>query len=307
MKLLITGGSGMIGRALKDIECEAVYLASKDCDLKNLEQTCDIIAKHKPTHVLHLAAKVGGVQANSDYLGDFYFDNILINTNTLEACKRNNVSKVLSMLSTCIFPDTTKYPLTEEQMHSGPPHPSNFAYAHVKRMLDVQSRAYRQQYGCNFITAVPNNLYGEYDNFDLEQSHVIPAIIRKVHEAKLYNKEIVLWGDGSPLREFTYSKDLARVLLFVLEKYDDSTPINIGCSNETSIKNAAEAIANKLGYEGKINWDTTKPAGQFKKPSDKSKMISLGWTEEQYTSFDEGIEKTCEWFLKEYPNVRGVR
>ena len=144
-------------------------------------------------------------------------------------------------------------------------------------------------------------------NFDLEQSHVIPAIIRKVHEAKLYNKESVLWGDGSPLREFTYSKDLARVLLFLLENYDDSTPINIGCSNETSIKNAAEAIVNKLGYEGRIKWDTTKPAGQFKKPSDKSKMISLGWTEEQYTSFDEGIEKTCEWFLKEYPNVRGVR
>ena len=192
-------------------------------------------------------------------------------------------------------------------MHSGPPHPSNFAYAHVKRMLDVQSRAYRQQYGCNFITAVPNNLYGEYDNFDLEQSHVIPAIIRKVHEAKLYNKEIVLWGDGSPLREFTYSKDLARVLLFLLKNYDDSTPINIGCSNETSIKNAAEAIASKLGYEGRINWDATKPAGQFKKPSDKSKMISLGWTEDQYTSFEQGIEKTCEWFLKQYPEVRGVR
>jgi GDP-L-fucose synthase len=307
MKLLITGGSGMIGRALKNIGTDAIFLSSKDCDLKNLEQACDIIADYKPTHVLHLAAKVGGVQANSDYLGDFYFDNILINTNTLEACKRNNVSKVLSMLSTCIFPDTTKYPLTEEQMHSGPPHPSNFAYAHVKRMLDVQSRAYRQQYGCNFITAVPNNLYGEYDNFDLEQSHVIPAIIRKVHEAKMHNKEITLWGDGSPLREFTYSADLARVLLFLLEKYNEDTPINIGSSNEISIKMAAEIIASKLDYKNKINWDTSKPAGQFKKPSDKSKMISLGWTQNEYTSFEDGIEKTCDWFLKQYPEVRGVK
>ena len=307
MSILITGGTGMIGSAFREYIPDAHYLSSKECDLKNLEQACEVINHYKPEKVIHLAARVGGVNANSSFLGEFYFENCLINANTLEACRRNKVSKVLSLLSTCIFPDKVSYPITENQLHDGEPHSSNFAYAYAKRMLDVQSRAYRQQYGCNFITAIPNNLYGEYDNFDLQQSHVIPAIIRKIHEAKLYNKEITLWGDGSPLREFTYSKDLAKVLLFLLEEYNGSEPINVGSSNEISIKNTAEIIANKLGYEGRINWDTTKPAGQFKKPSDKSKMTSLGWTEEQYTPFDEGIEKTCEWFLKEYPNIRGVR
>ena len=296
----------MIGSAFKDILPEAAYLSSAAADLKDLEQACDIINKYRPEKVIHLAARVGGVKANSDYLGDFYFDNILINTNTLEACKRNNVGKVLSMLSTCIFPDTTKYPLTEEQMHSGPPHPSNFAYAHVKRMLDVQSRAYRQQYGCNFITAVPNNLYGEYDNFDLEQSHVIPAIIRKIYEAKITSGSVTLWGDGSPLREFTYSRDLAKVLLYLLENYNDRDPINIGNSQEISIKKAAEFIAKELEFDGEIVWDTAKPAGQFKKPSDKSKIESLGWSQENYIKFTEGIKNTCGWFTANYPNIKGV-
>jgi len=307
MKLLVTGGSGMVGKALQNINCDAIYLSSNDCDLKNLNETCDIMADYKPSHVLHLAARVGGVKANADYLGDFYFDNILINTNTLEACKRNNVKKVLSMLSTCIFPDATKYPLTEEQMHSGPPHPSNFAYAYVKRMLDVQSRAYREQYGCNFITAIPNNLYGEHDNFNLEQSHVIPAIIRKVYEAKELNKEIVLWGDGSPLREFTYSQDLAKALIFLMEKYNGKDPINIGSSEEVSIKNVAEIIAEELDFKGEVIWDTTKPAGQFKKPSDKSKINSLGWSQERYIRIKDGIKNTCRWFIENYPNIRGVK
>ena len=305
MKLLVTGGTGMIGAALQSIECEAEYLSSKDCDLRDLGNACDIVSDYKPTHVIHLAARVGGVQANSDYLGDFYFDNILINTNTLEACKRNNVKKALSMLSTCIFPDATKYPLTEEQMHSGPPHPSNFAYAHVKRMLDVQSRAYRKQYGCNYITAIPNNLYGEHDNYHLENSHVIPAITRKMYEAKLRNTDVILWGDGSPLREFTYSRDLAEVLLFLLDKYDGEHPINIGSSEEVSIKSAAEVIAKVMHFEGEIIWDVTKPAGQFKKPSDKSRVESIGWSQERYINFVDGIKNTCKWFVENYPEIRG--
>ena len=306
MKLLVTGGSGMIGQALKSVGCDAIYLSSKDCDLKNLEKTCDIISKHRPTHVIHLAAKVGGVKANSDYPASFYFDNILINTNVLEACRKNNVDKVLSMLSTCIFPDTTEYPLTEKQMHSGPPHPSNFAYAHVKRMIDVQSRAYRQQYGCNYITVVPNNLFGEHDNFDLNNSHVLPAIIRKIHEAKISGTNVVLWGDGSPLREFTYSKDLARELLFVLKNYNDDCPINIGNSHEISIKECAINIAQVMGYDGKIMWNTNMPAGQYRKPSDKTKVRSLGWKQTEYTPFKESISKTCNWFTENYPNVRGI-
>tara|TARA_B100001123_G_scaffold412144_1_gene509067 strand:+ start:3853 stop:4779 length:927 start_codon:yes stop_codon:yes gene_type:complete len=307
MKILITGGSGMLGKAFQANGCEAIYLSSRECDLRNLEEACTVISKHRPTHVIHLAGKVGGIKANSDSPGNFYFDNILINTNTLEACRRAGVKKVLSMLSTCIFPDAIKYPLTEKQVHSGPPHPSNFAYAHVKRMLDVQSRAYRKEYGCNYITAVPNNLFGEYDNFDLNDSHVIPAIIRKMHEAQINEADIVLWGDGSPLREFTYSRDLARELLFVLKNYNGEGPINVGNSREVSIRQAAEKIAEVMDYRGKINWDIKMPAGQFKKPSDKSKMRAMGWTQDEYVSFDSAIRNTCEWFLDNYPhNIRGV-
>lgn len=297
----------MVGHALQNVGCEAIYLSSQQCDLRNLEEACAIIADYRPTRVVHLAGKVGGVKANSDYLGEFFLDNILINTNTLEACRRHNVKKVLSMLSTCIFPNNVVYPITEEQLQNGEPHSSNFAYAYAKRMLDVQSRAYRKQYGCNYITVVPNNLFGEYDNFDLDNSHVLPAIIRKVYEAKINNTDVVLWGDGSPLREFTYSKDLAQAIVFLMEEYDGEHPINFGNSEEISIKYAAEKIVEILGYEGNITWDTSMPAGQFKKPSDKTKINAMGWTQDRYTPFDSAIKNTCEWFLENYPNVRGVK
>ena len=163
---------------------------------------------------------MGGLKANLNNLGSFYYENIIINSNVLEASRKFNVKKVVSLLSTCVYPDKITYPLTEEQIHNGKPHDSNYGYAYAKRMLDVQSQAYRDQYGCNFITAIPNNLFGENDNFDLENSHLIPAIIRKVHEAKMNNSDIILWGDGSPLREFTYSKDLAKIILFLLNNYD---------------------------------------------------------------------------------------
>jgi GDP-L-fucose synthase len=174
-------------------------------------------------------------------------------------------------------------------------------------MVDVMSRAYRQQYGCNFITAIPNNLYGENDNFDLENSHVIPAIIRKVWEAKINKKPSVFcWGDGSPLREFTYSEDIARILLFLMEKYDEPEPINIGNTDEYSIKEVVEIICNILEYNGHIEWQTNKPSGQHRKPSSNQKLLNLGWKKEDYTPLKEGLKKTCEWFIMNYPNVRGI-
>ena len=204
MTVLVTGGTGLVGYALKKVLPQAVYLSSKDCDLRNYDQCLSIFKKYSPKHVFHLAAKVGGIKANSDFAADFYSDNILINTNVLNASYETNVSKVVSLLSTCVYPDKVSYPLTEEQIHNGEPHQSNFAYAYAKRMLDVHSRSYRKQHGCNFVTVVPNNLFGENDNFDLENSHVIPAIIRKVHEANMSNKNVVLWGDGSPIRDLIY-------------------------------------------------------------------------------------------------------
>ena len=308
MKVLITGGTGMVGSAFKNIDTKhnLVLIGSSEQDLTDYQSAFSAINEHNPDAVIHLAARVGGVKGNSDYVADFYSDNIRINTNVLLAAHSLEVGKVLSLLSTCIYPDNAIYPLTEEQIHNGAPHQSNFGYAYAKRMLEVQSRAYRQQYGSNFITAVPNNLFGEHDNFDLENGHVIPSIIRKVYEAKQSGSDIVLWGDGTPLREFTYSKDLAKILLFLLEKYDRIEPINVGNTNECSIKEIAMIIADILDYQGNIVWDTSKPKGQMRKPSDNSKLLNMGWNKEDYSDFRTSLEKTCQWFLDNYPNVRGV-
>ena len=305
-QILITGGSGMVGYALRQLIPNAFFASSDNCDLKNSNDTKYMFKHLKPKKVIHLAAKVGGVKANSDYLGQFYTDNVLINTNVLHYSMVYKVEKVLSLLSTCIYPDKVNYPLTEEQIHNGPPHQSNYGYAYAKRMIDIQSRAYRKEYGCNFITAVPNNLFGEHDNFDLNNSHVIPAMIRKMYDAKKNNQDVILWGDGSPLREFTYSRDLAQILLFLLDSYNDENPINIGNTKEYSIKQIAELIANKVGFNGKIIWDTTKPNGQYKKPSDNSKLINIGFSNNNYTDIDMCLTNVCAWYKLNYPNIRGI-
>tara|TARA_R110000823_G_scaffold309803_2_gene434309 strand:+ start:5264 stop:6187 length:924 start_codon:yes stop_codon:yes gene_type:complete len=306
MKILVTGGTGMVGKALKEALPDALYASSSDYDLRIKHRTRAMFKKHQPDAVIHLAARVGGVKANTDYVADFYDDNVQINTNVLSCAKEYETSKVVSLLSTCVYPDDAIYPLTEEQVHNGEPHNSNFGYAYAKRMLDVQSRALRRQYGCNFITAIPNNLFGKNDNFHLENSHVIPAIIRKVYEAKLGNKNVVLWGDGSPLREFTYSRDLADILLFLLEHYNGSGPINVGNTKEFSIKEVAEMVVDIMEFDGDIIWDTSKPTGQYRKPSDNSKLIKLGWREENYTYFRKALTETCKWVILTYPNMRGI-
>ena len=304
MIMLVTGGAGMIGSAFKCMLSEALYPTRREMDLLVPSWSFSDVDQ-----IIHLAAKVGGVKANTDFMGDFYSENMRINQNVLEAANRDGVKKVISLLSTCVYPDAPyiNYPLTEEQLHLGPPHHSNFGYAYAKRMVDVMSRAYRQQYGCNFITAIPNNLYGENDNFDLKNSHVIPALMRKIWEAKLTNKTSVeCWGDGSPLREFTYSEDIAHILLFLMESYDGEHPINIGNTEEYSIKEVVEILCETLEYEGQIIWNTDKPNGQFRKPSSNQKLLDLGWRKENYTPLREGLKKTCEWFKINYPKVRGV-
>ena len=308
MRILVTGGTGMVGSAFEAMQTphEIIRVGTKDYNLTSSLHSTEMFLKYEPDAVIHLAAKVGGIKANTDFVADFFDENIKINMNVLRSARLIGVSKVLSLLSTCVYPDDATYPLTEEQINNGAPHKSNFGYAYAKRMLDVQSRSYRQQYGCNFITAVPNNLFGENDNFDLENSHVIPAMIRKMYEAKLNNEDVTLWGDGSPLREFTYSKDLVEILLFLLEHYDEPEPINIGNINEISIKEAAEIIAEILEFNGQIVWDITKPKGQLRKPSDNSKFLGLGWKQENYTNFKKAATSACKWFVSNYPNVRGV-
>mgnify|MGYP003635612606 CR=1 FL=1 len=298
---IVTGGSGMMGSTFKKVLTRAEYISR--------EQFHNLSYDIKNKSVIHLAAKVGGVKANTEYISDFYHQNYIINQKILDYANTGGAKKVVSLLSTCVYPDApyVKYPLTEDQLHLGPPHNSNFGYAHAKRMVDVMSRAYRQQYGCNFITAIPNNLYGENDNFDLENSHVIPALIRKVWEAKTNNKNYIeCWGDGTPLREFTYSGDIAKILLFLLENYNQPEPINIGNTDEHSIKEVVEIICKQLDYSGEVVWQTDKPSGQHRKPSSNQKLLDLGWKKEDYISLEEGLKKTCEWFIMTYPNVRGV-
>ena len=302
-KITITGGSGMVGSAFKGLLPDAHYPTREDMDLIEGASFDDT------DFIIHLAAKVGGVKANTDFVADFYLDNMKINHNVLSQAKEDGVKKVISLLSTCVFPDAPyiNYPLTENQLHLGPPHKSNFGYAYAKRMVDVMSRSYRQQYGCNFITAIPNNLYGENDNFDLVNGHVIPALMRRIWEAKLNDASSVeCWGDGSPLREFTYSGDIARILLFLLDNYDEPEPINIGNTEEYSIKEVVSLLCEYLEYDGKITWNTNKPSGQYRKPSSNVKLLELGWEEKNYTPFKQGLKKTCEWFKIRYPNVRGT-
>jgi GDP-L-fucose synthase len=323
-KCIIFGGAGMVGSALKtrlNIERKS-YLAptSKEVNLLNQQQTEEYIANFECVDgqglysnidcVFHLAALVGGVKVNTQSIGAFYDKNILINTHVLNACAKYNVRKVVSLLSTCVYPDSpyVSYPLTEEQLHMGPPHDSNFGYAYAKRMLDVQTRAYRKQYGVNYITVIPNNLFGEHDNFHLEDGHVIPALMRKILEAKLNKQPTVeIWGDGSPLREFTYSGDIARILLKVSEDYNEEMPINIGNTEEYSIASVARKLVEYLEYDGKLVFNTNKPSGQFRKPSSNKKLLEkTSWKVEDYTPFDIALKNTCEWFKMAYPNVRGV-
>lgn len=307
MKVLITGGSGLVGSSFKNIDTnnQLILVGSSDADLKNRKETENLIAKNQPDAIIHLAAKVGGVKGNSDFVADFFHENVLINTNVLNSARQFRVPKVVSLLSTCIYPDNPTYPLSEDQIHNGEPHPSNFGYAYAKRMLEIHSRAIRLQYGLNYITAVPNNIYGIKDNFDLENGHVIPSLIRKFYEAKLKKTDVTLWGSGAPLREFTYSKDIAKALIFLLENYEGKAPINIGSTREASIKNVSKMISKEMNYAGRIIWDTEKPEGQFKKPSSNKKFLDM-YPDFVYTELETGLKETISWFTDNYPNIRGL-
>ena len=298
--------SGLLGSEILQESPGSIGLSSKDCDL-TAPGRLRFHPSRKFDTVIHCAARVGGVKANTDNVADFFDDNIRMNMNVLEACKHDGL-KLVSVLSTCIYPDApyVKYPLTEEQLHMGPPHHSNFGYAYAKRMLEVQSRAYRQQFGCNFISAIPNNLYGPNDNYDLNSGHVIPALIRKFHEAMIAGKkEVVVWGTGRPVREFTFARDAAKIILWLAENYDGDEPVNIGNPDWVSIEHLSMMIGEEIGYEGYVKFDSSKPDGQYEKPSSNEKLRALGWKGE-YTPLREGLRETIKSFTVRYPKVRGV-
>lgn len=308
MSNLVTGATGLLGSEILSLSPDSVGLSSKDCDLTESNHTILTLEDGRVDAVIHCAARVGGVKANTDYVADFFDDNVKMNMNVLDACREKRL-KLVSVLSTCIYPDApyVKHPLTENQLHMGPPHLSNFGYAYAKRMLEVQSRAYRQQFGCNFISVIPNNLYGINDNYDLNSGHVIPALIRKFYEAVLAERdEVIVWGTGRPVREFTFARDAAKIILWLAENYDGEDPINIGNPDWVSIEHLARMIGEEIGYDGHVIFDASKPDGQYKKPSSNEKLMSIGWKGD-YTPLREGLRETIKSYVDRYPNVRGVR
>jgi len=311
MKATIFGSSGLLGQALVKTKPESITDVygpnSTDIDLRNELHTRVTLCPINNDLWINAAAKVGGVKGNTEFVGEFYRDNIDIGTNVFESARLNGVKKLVSILSTCIYPDAPfiKYPLTEDQLHMGPPHPSNYGYAYAKRMLDVGSRAYRQQWGCNFITVIPNNLYGPHDNYDLNGGHVIPSLIRKFYEAHLRGTDVEIWGTGKPLREFTFSEDAAKIIWWCSKNYNEAEPINIGNTEEVSIGDVAREIGKIIGFKGQIKFDTSKPEGQYRKPTSNKKLRDLG-CEFSYTPLHIGLESSIDFFVKHYPNVRGV-
>lgn len=304
----ITGSTGLLGSEILSLSPESIGLTSKDCDLTESNHAILTLEDGRVDAVIHCAARVGGVKANTDYVADFFDDNVKMNMNVLDACRERSL-KLVSVLSTCIYPDApyVKYPLTEDQLHMGPPHPSNFGYAYAKRMLEVQSRAYRQQFGCNFISVIPNNLYGINDNYDLSSGHVIPALIRKFHEAKIFGHDHVdIWGSGKPRREFTFARDAAEIIIWLAENYNGAEPVNIGNPEQISIEDLAHMISEEIGYNGRVIFDKSKPDGQYEKPSSNEKLKTLGWKGE-YTPLQEGIQETIKSFQSRYPLIRGVK
>ncbi|XP_045607495.1 GDP-L-fucose synthase [Procambarus clarkii] len=312
MVVIVTGGTGLVGQAIQTVIKQNsssnekwIFLSSKDADLKSATETRAVFEKYKPTHVIHLAAMVGGLYRNMKYNCDFLRFNQLINDSVLETCKQLNVKKVVSCLSTCIFPDKTPYPIDETMIHNGPPHHSNFGYSMAKRMIDVMNQAYHEQYGCNFTSVIPTNVYGPHDNFNLEDGHVLPGLIHKVYTAKKNGTDFTVWGTGRPLRQFVYSLDLAKLIIWVLREYDEISPIilSVDEDDEVSIKEAGEMVVEAFDFKGKVVYDTSKADGQFKKTASNAKMRKY-LPDFQFTPIQEGIKETVNWFIENYDTAR---
>lgn len=303
-KIYIAGHSGLVGSAL----VRQIELRGRDqwcgesrasVDLLDFEQVRRYIGREKPDSVIIAAAKVGGISANSHFPVEFLSENLRIMVNILDACHEVGVTRVLYLGSSCIYPRLAPQPIREEYLLTGELEPTNEAYAIAKIAGVKLVQAYRRQYGRSWIAAMPTNLYGPGDNFDLESSHVLPALLRRFHEAKVSgSKTMSAWGTGSPRREFLHVDDLAQACLFLLENYDDEIPINIGCGTDVTIKELTELVAGVVGFDGKIQWDSSKPDGTPRKLLDTSRINSLGW--KPTIQLSDGIAETYRWFLDNF-------
>ncbi|HEY6505828.1 MAG TPA: GDP-L-fucose synthase [Chitinophagaceae bacterium] len=301
-KIYVAGHRGMVGSAiLRQLKQEGfanlILRTSSELDLRNQQAVNDFFAKEKPEYVFLAAAKVGGIVANNTYRADFLYDNLLIESNIIHAAYVNKVSKLLFLGSSCIYPKLAPQPLKEEYLLTGLLESTNEPYAVAKITGIKLCEAYRDQYGCNFISAMPTNLYGPGDNYHLQNSHVIPALIRKFHEAKQDKSSFVeIWGTGSPLREFMYADDVANACVFLMKNYNDKLFVNIGTGEEVTIKELALLVKDVVGFPGDIKFDTSKPDGTPRKLMDSSRLHNMGW--KHAVSLKEGLRKTYPFFLE---------
>jgi GDP-L-fucose synthase len=301
-KIFVAGHRGMVGSALiRRLEQEGFQnLPKRDrsqLDLADERAVRDFFAQERPAIVIFAAAKVGGIKANNDYPVEFLLDNLRIQNNVIYAAHKTGARKLLFMGSSCIYPKFAPQPIPETALLSGSLEPTNEAYAVAKIAGIKLCQAYAREYGANFILVMPTNLYGPNDNFDLETSHVLAALLRKAHEAKMHKaREVVVWGSGEPRREFLHVDDLASACLFLLKKYDSSEIINVGSGEDISIRELAEIICDVVGFDGELAWDASKPDGTPRKLLDISKLRDLGWR--PTIPLRDGIEQTYDWFLK---------
>ena len=300
-KIFLAGHRGMVGSALvRRLEAEGFKnLLTRDrskLDLASESAVAKFFAEERPTIVIVAAAKVGGIKANNDFPAEFLLDNLLIQNNVIRYAYESGVRKLLFLGSSCIYPKFAPQPIPETSLLDGPLEPTNEAYAIAKIAGIKLCQAYNREYGANFISAMPTNLYGPNDNFDLETSHVLPALLRKAHEAKTRkDQKLIAWGTGKPRREFLHVDDLASACLLLLEKYDSPEIINVGCGEDVSIRELAELICDVVGFNGELAWDTSKPDGTPRKLLDVTKLRELGW--KPAITLRNGVASTYEWFL----------
>ncbi len=302
-KIYVAGHRGMVGAAIiRKLQADGfdniITRTSKELDLRNQQQVNDFFAQEKPDYVFVAAAKVGGILANNNFRAEFLYDNLAIEANTIHAAYVNKVEKLLFLGSSCIYPKLAPQPLKEEYLLTGLLEPTNEPYAIAKIAGIKLCEAYRDQYGCNFISAMPTNLYGQGDNYHLQNSHVIPALLRKFHEAKQNGSSFTeIWGSGSPLREFMFVDDLADACVFLMQEYNDKLFVNIGTGDEVTIKELATIVKGVTGFEGDIKFDATKPDGTPRKLMDSSRLHNMGWKHK--TSLKEGLARAYGFFQEE--------
>ncbi|MDH7973392.1 GDP-L-fucose synthase [Sphingomonas sp. AR_OL41] len=308
-RVFVAGHRGMVGsalvRRLASEGCTLVSAGRAEMDLRRQDQVEAWFAANKPDVVFLAAARVGGIWANSHFPGEFIYENMMIEANVIEAARRNETRKLLFLGSACIYPRDAPQPIPESALLSGPLEPTNEWYAVAKIAGIKLAQGYRAQYGCDFISAQPTNLYGTGDNFDLQQSHVIPALIRKAHTAKLASDATMpIWGSGTPQREFLHVDDLADALVFLVKHYSDPEIVNVGSGEEVTIRQLAETVNRVVGFDGDLVFDASKPDGVMRKLVDVSKINALGWRHRY--GLEEGLAGTYRWFLDHHDDARGL-